>query len=549
MSRNRALAVLFLLVALTAGAIAAGNGASRALTLHEIFVAQTASEMMERGDLIVPHFMGEPRLQKPPLSYWLSIGAHTVLGDGGSQRVSELEARLPSLIAGLLLIVVTYGLGTAAFGDRRIGLVAATMFAASVGFFIYARSARPEMLYALFCTLLMLGLVLAVRRAAEGRTSGPAAGLAWSAMAGALFVKGLQFPIFFLAGATLALVMRKPRPKLAPILRPWMGLAILAPVVACFLLIALQFDGVEGFWAKQLVQHGPAPLWLRPLHFYYPMTFVASLMPWAIPLGLAAVACWRRRNDTAALLVVPILVSLLVLSFAGKLRFHYVLPLIPLAAVLAAWAVVEFHDRVLSDTALRRRAAWLAAAQAGIAAAMLVGIGWLAQRGNPESGLPVVADVLPWLAVSALCLAFAGVLLARRPAWAFGALSACMLVAWTGIARVGVDVSLRWSVLAGFATETARQVPEDQPLIFDFLPSLGTRASFAYYTGRRIHSGNHVSLWRAANPNRTPPHLICRQSCTGEGLGPEPRTVIERLVPGRTGRLILVRPSPAAPEG
>jgi 4-amino-4-deoxy-L-arabinose transferase-like glycosyltransferase len=38
------------------------------LESHEIYVAQTAREMAARGDWLVPHFNGQPRLQKPPLS-------------------------------------------------------------------------------------------------------------------------------------------------------------------------------------------------------------------------------------------------------------------------------------------------------------------------------------------------------------------------------------------------------------------------------------------------------------------------------------------------
>ena len=41
---------------------------------HEAFVVQTAQEMRERGDWIVPYFNAKPRLTKPPLSYWLTMG-------------------------------------------------------------------------------------------------------------------------------------------------------------------------------------------------------------------------------------------------------------------------------------------------------------------------------------------------------------------------------------------------------------------------------------------------------------------------------------------
>jgi 4-amino-4-deoxy-L-arabinose transferase-like glycosyltransferase len=39
---------------------------------HEVYVAETALEMWERNDWIVPYCNDQPRLNKPPLNYWLT---------------------------------------------------------------------------------------------------------------------------------------------------------------------------------------------------------------------------------------------------------------------------------------------------------------------------------------------------------------------------------------------------------------------------------------------------------------------------------------------
>ena len=62
------------------------------LDSHEIFVAETAQEMLQRGDWIVPYFNGEPRLNKPPVSYWAT--AALAYAAGAAPRVSEIHARL-----------------------------------------------------------------------------------------------------------------------------------------------------------------------------------------------------------------------------------------------------------------------------------------------------------------------------------------------------------------------------------------------------------------------------------------------------------------------
>ena len=111
----------------------------------------------------------------------------------------------------LLLLLVTFQLGTVAFDDRRVGLVAVAVLATTSDFFVYSRSARPEMLYALFCTLQMLGLMIAVRNAERGFSSARGAALAWGATVAAILAKGPQHPVFFLLGTSLALVLRQPR--------------------------------------------------------------------------------------------------------------------------------------------------------------------------------------------------------------------------------------------------------------------------------------------------------------------------------------------------
>ena len=57
-------------------ALVVGVAGSTTLPLddHETFVVATAQEMRERHDWLVPHLLGKPRLNKPPLSYWLAAG-------------------------------------------------------------------------------------------------------------------------------------------------------------------------------------------------------------------------------------------------------------------------------------------------------------------------------------------------------------------------------------------------------------------------------------------------------------------------------------------
>lgn len=64
--------------------------------------AASAREMLETGNWIVPYFNGQPRLNKPPLSYWLTALSFKLFG------VSEFSARFPSLIFAIGGIVLTF---------------------------------------------------------------------------------------------------------------------------------------------------------------------------------------------------------------------------------------------------------------------------------------------------------------------------------------------------------------------------------------------------------------------------------------------------------
>src|SRR5437588_1640730 len=72
--------------------------------------AEAAREMLESGNWIVPTFNGQPRTAKPALLYWLQVAAYRRLG------VTEFAARLPSALAALGTVLLTYELGRRMFG-------------------------------------------------------------------------------------------------------------------------------------------------------------------------------------------------------------------------------------------------------------------------------------------------------------------------------------------------------------------------------------------------------------------------------------------------
>jgi 4-amino-4-deoxy-L-arabinose transferase-like glycosyltransferase len=129
--------------AIAAVMFCAALGSTRLWDEDEPKNAACGQEMLNRGDWIVPTFNGQLRTDKPILLYWCMLAVYNVLG------VSELTARLPSALAGVGTVVLTYHLGRMLF-NRRSGLIASCLLACALNFAVLARAATPDSLL-IFC--------------------------------------------------------------------------------------------------------------------------------------------------------------------------------------------------------------------------------------------------------------------------------------------------------------------------------------------------------------------------------------------------------------
>ena len=137
--------LLSLLVLIAIFAFGFGNS-SRALDkIQESRVAETAREMVISQQWLLPHFNGELRLQKPPLSYWTTAASFQAFG------VNEFALRLPSLLFGLATIVLLF-IWLAKRLDKETGLIAALVMVSSFIGMRYFRSAEADATLIFFIT-------------------------------------------------------------------------------------------------------------------------------------------------------------------------------------------------------------------------------------------------------------------------------------------------------------------------------------------------------------------------------------------------------------
>jgi 4-amino-4-deoxy-L-arabinose transferase-like glycosyltransferase len=121
-------------------------GASPIYILDEAKNAQCAREMLQRGDLIVPTFNGELRVDKPPLHYFFMMASYKIFG------VNEFGARFFSVVMGLLTILVTYNYTKRLFNPFA-AFCACLVLATSTQFLFEFRLSVPDPYLIFFITL------------------------------------------------------------------------------------------------------------------------------------------------------------------------------------------------------------------------------------------------------------------------------------------------------------------------------------------------------------------------------------------------------------
>ena len=150
--------------------------------------AEIAREMLELKDWITPHLNYVPYFEKPPLMYWLTAASMALFGQ------NEFAARFWCATFGLLTVGVTYLLGKH-WKSERLGLLAGTILATSIGFFCLTQYLTLDMALTFWLTLSLY----AASRILQERPPELVArytDLLAVAMAGGILTKGLVAFVF-----------------------------------------------------------------------------------------------------------------------------------------------------------------------------------------------------------------------------------------------------------------------------------------------------------------------------------------------------------------
>ncbi len=364
MNQDERGAHLVLLLALSGLLFFLGLGSLGLTDRDEGSNAEAAREMVETGDWVSPTLNYQPRFAKPVFIYWLTGGAYKIFG------VSEFTARLPSALFSVALILLQY-LFLARLRGPTVGLLGALMLLLNLEVVAIGRMALTDSVLIFFTTLALYGFWLGLH--GEGRER-HCIWLLYVGMALGTLTKGPVGVAIPLLAIVPYLTLTRRWGTFWRTCFPLAGLCLLlllaGPWYAAMLAIhgsqytaSAQADTV-GRFLSTIGGHGGT------LFFYVPVLFW-GFFPWsgflivALYQALKGYRQWaignRQDNPTyspspiayrlpapqeleffAALWVTAVF---LFFSLSATRLPHYIAPLFPAAAILAA----SYWHRSLSD--------------------------------------------------------------------------------------------------------------------------------------------------------------------------------------------------------
>jgi len=396
---------------LAAGALllSLGAGSIPLLDPDESRFARTSVEMVRSGDLVVPHFEGQPRLVKPPLLHWIQSALFRLFGP------SERLARVPSAAATLLSLLIVGWVALRRFGHEG-ALWAAAILATMP---LVMAVGKLGTLDALLAVHILAVVALDI---AEPKETGSHMGLAIGFLLGMAFLTkgpvGVVVPLWvMLAGRTAS--GREILPRRQAIIEAVAGWCVVVLPWTLAFVTRLGFDRAYGIVRGEALER----FFVGADHIEPPWFFLGVIavgtFPWIGALVVALARVVVQRGDpasrTARYAGAGLVAGLLFFSLSKSKLANYILPLPPLAAILLTWELGQElqspRERIVAPVLITTS---LGAAGLGLMLASGLGLD------------PLVAGFAPTGAVIYGIGAIFGVagLILRRPRWVWGGAAA-----------------------------------------------------------------------------------------------------------------------------
>ncbi|MGZ8444837.1 MAG: glycosyltransferase family 39 protein [Candidatus Binatia bacterium] len=312
--------------------------------------AEIAREILLLKDWVTPHYDFIPRLDKPIFFFGLVALSYKFFG------ISEWAARLPSALAALACLCITYRFAGSLFG-RRAGLWSALILLSSIEFFALSRAVIMDMTLT-FCITFALWSFCLGQRGVESGAGKSQFLLMYVAMGMATLLKG---PIGFLLPAAVIgvyLLLTK-RWSLLRHMQVPLGIALLILTAAPWYLTAesrnpgylryfLWEENVHRFTTMQFKRSGP---W-----YYFIGVLAGGFFPWTVLLPATITDLGKRALKGEHLfLSLWVAIPLLFFSLSSSKLPHYILPIYPPLAIILAAVIAKAQT---DSTVKKKRILW-----------------------------------------------------------------------------------------------------------------------------------------------------------------------------------------------
>lgn len=291
--------------------------------------------MVQNGDYLTPRTPeGKLRLKKPIISYWLVAGSYRLFG------VSVFSSRIPFLLVGCGVIVITYRLAKYMFDSQLIGILAAAMASIQPSILISSPRSLPDIVLT-FCLLISAYGFAKLLKSSE--TTWSAIVLAYGGGGLAIEAKGLPALLFVCYACAACVALQH-----AQVLSSWkkhvFGWCMTFAVGASwfFLMYAWHEQALlDEFLGDQITERVNRDF----LGVVYDLPFVAAtaalgFLPWAGAMIESLLkhgkSVFSSLNPVVVFFVGWILIYFGLLAGVDRVNFRYQTPIAPLMAILAA---------------------------------------------------------------------------------------------------------------------------------------------------------------------------------------------------------------------
>jgi len=321
---------IILLTVFAAALFLFGLGRMALTDPDEPFYAETAKEMLDRGEWLTPRIFGKPQFEKPVLYYWLIILSFKMFG------INEFAARFPSAVFGILGVLGVYFLGRQLF-SRKTAIYSSLVTISSILYIILSRACVTDMVLSTCITFAFLFYLLGYSKGHNKLfylLSSLSLGLA-------VLTKGpigVILPVFIIG---LYLLLRKEFQAIRKF--PYFSATIvfLAVSVPWYYLMYRVYGAefIDHFFGFQNVTRFMSPEHrIGDVFYFYVPVVLCGFFPWSIflPYGIHQIVKYDKANFTKHLfLLIWVAVFFVFFSISRTKLVTYIFPLFPALSIVA----------------------------------------------------------------------------------------------------------------------------------------------------------------------------------------------------------------------